>query len=283
MTRELKLGEKVKQRRLELGLTQKAVAGDFMTRNMLSIIESGRAMPSVESAVYLSEVLDIPLSYLFSYDENYFFFEKRDKLPKIWELYKSCEYINCMELIDSLSDSDDELRYIYAFCALAYGKEKLFSGSLYLSEKYLKIALDVALKTCYNTFEIEATAPMYLSVASNIQAPLLEFDSSLYEKIKNKTFDYEFFKYVTMDIEYKFDNENYQKHLEAKLLLKKYKYMDAIALLKQLEESKNKQYNAYMLFGVYSDLEIAYKQLGDFENAYRYASKKLSLLSAFKE
>ena len=46
---------------------------------------------------------------------------------------------------------------------------------------------------------------------------------------------------------------------------------------------KNKDYNACVLFGVYSDMEIAFKQIGDFENAYRYASKKLSLISAFKE
>lgn len=282
MIEKLKFGEKVKERRMKLGMTQKDVAGDFMTRNMLSIIESGRAMPSIETAVYLSKVLDISLSYLFSYDKNYFFFEKQEKLPHIRELYENKQYNECMELIDSLSDSDDELHYIYAFCALKYGRKMLFSGSLSISEKYLKLALDTASKTFYSTFEIEATAHLYLSVASNIQAPLLEFDSERYEMIKNRTFDYEFFKYITMDYEYTFENENYKKHLEAKRLLKKYKYIDAIALLQQLEELKNKEYNAYMLFGVYSDIEIAYRQIGDFENAYRYASKKLSLINGFK-
>jgi hypothetical protein len=41
-------------------------------------------------------------------------------------------------------------------------------------------------------------------------------------------------------------------------------------------------HNAYITFGVYSDLEICYKQLFDFENAYRYTSKRLSLIEGFQ-
>ena len=283
MTKKLNFGLKVKNRRIELGMTQKEVAGDFMTRNMLSVIESGRAMPSVESAEYLSSVLNISLPYLFSYDDDYFFYEKKEKMSLIHTLYKARNYTDCMELIDSLSGTDDELKYIYSYCAFNLGKEKVMDGSLYSAEKYLKISLTAAAQTCYDTYEIETVAPLYLSVASNIQAPLLELDSDRYEQMRKTTYDYEFFKYVTMDYDYKFKNENYQKHLEAKQLLKKYNFLGAIALLKELEESKNKEYNAYMLFGVYSDIELAYKQLGDFENAYRYASKKLSLISAFKD
>lgn len=283
MADRLNIGEKIKKRRITLGLTQKEVAGSFMTRNMLSIIESGRAMPSVETAEYLSKTLDIPLSYLFSYDENYFFYEKQDKISSVRNAFCEKRYKDCISIIDSLSDMDDELRYIYAFCTFYFGREKLFSGSLASAEKFLSIALDMASKTCYNTSEIRATAPLYISVASNIHSPLLEFDAATYEKIHSDTFDYEFFKYITMDNDYEFENERYRKHLLAKQLLKKYNYMQSVVILKELEESKNKEYDACMLFGVYSDLEIAYKQMGDFENAYRYASKKLSLLSAFKE
>ena len=70
-------------------------------------------------------------------------------------------------------------------------------------------------------------------------------------------------------------------HLTAKALIKKYKFYEAIELLTQIEDAKNKFYNAPMLFGVYTDLELAYKQLGDFEKAYRYSTKRISLLNAF--
>lgn len=278
-----KIGEKIKKRRLELGLTQKNVAGNFMTRNMLSIIESGRATPSIETADYIAKTLKLPLSYLLSDDETFFFYEKKQKISDIRAFFVSGDYSECIELIKSISDTDDELAYVLAHALLRLGRQKLFHGSLASAVKCFKEAMETASKTCYDTSEIKATAPLYLSVANNIHTPLLEFDSEAYKRIHSGIYDYDFFKYVTLDSDYEFENEYYRKHLAAKQLLKKYSYTEAIALLHEIEESKNKDYNACVLFGVYSDLEIAFKQIGDFENAYRYASKKLSLISAFKE
>ena len=61
-TREL--GRRLKEARLNKKLTQAEVVGDFITRNMLSQIESGLAMPSMKTLNYLSEQLSIPLSQL---------------------------------------------------------------------------------------------------------------------------------------------------------------------------------------------------------------------------
>lgn len=278
-----KIGEKIRKRRLELGMTQKEVVTDFMTRNMLSVIESGHAMPSLETAEYLAKALSLPLSYLFADDDTLFFYEKKEKIQTIRNLYENKNYEACIEVINSLSDSDDELRYIYAFCALNLGKSKLFYGALASAATLLAKAEELAALTCYDTSVIEAEAPLYLSVANNIHTPLLEFDTLAYENKHSEICDYEFFKYLTMNFEYEFANESYGKHLKAKQLIKKYAYYEAIAILKELEEDKNNNYNAFLLFGVYSDMEIAFKQVGDFENAYRYASKRLSLISAFQE
>ena len=40
------IGEKIKERRNSLGLTQAALASDQLTRNMICAIESGKASPS---------------------------------------------------------------------------------------------------------------------------------------------------------------------------------------------------------------------------------------------
>ena len=53
----MKIGAKIKERRLSLGLKQKDVAGDRITRSMLCEIESGTAMPSISTLVYLAEKL----------------------------------------------------------------------------------------------------------------------------------------------------------------------------------------------------------------------------------
>ena len=58
------LGKKIKEARLRKKLTQNEVVGDFITRNMLSQIESGAANPSVKTLEYLCKVLEIPPNQL---------------------------------------------------------------------------------------------------------------------------------------------------------------------------------------------------------------------------
>ncbi|HML38844.1 MAG TPA: helix-turn-helix transcriptional regulator [Bacillota bacterium] len=58
------LGKKIKEARIAKKLTQSEVVGNFITRNMLSQIESGTATPSIKTLEYLSRVLDVPLFQL---------------------------------------------------------------------------------------------------------------------------------------------------------------------------------------------------------------------------
>ena len=58
------LGKRIKEARLARKMTQSDVVGDFITRNMLSQIESGNATPSVKTLTYLAKVLQLPVNYL---------------------------------------------------------------------------------------------------------------------------------------------------------------------------------------------------------------------------
>ena len=60
------LGRRLKSARLAKKMTQSDVVGSFITRNMLSQIESGTATPSMKTLEYLSGVLDLPLEKLLS-------------------------------------------------------------------------------------------------------------------------------------------------------------------------------------------------------------------------
>lgn len=57
------LGEKLKLARLEAGLSQRALCGDMITRNMLSQIEHGTAKPSMDTLRYLAKRLEKPMSF----------------------------------------------------------------------------------------------------------------------------------------------------------------------------------------------------------------------------
>lgn len=57
------LGEKLKQARLDAGLSQRQLCAGEITRNMLSQIENGSAKPSMDTLKYLAQRLEKPISY----------------------------------------------------------------------------------------------------------------------------------------------------------------------------------------------------------------------------
>ena len=59
----MSLGEKLRQARLEAGLSQRALCGGEITRNMLSRIENGAAQPSMHTLQYLADRLGKPVSF----------------------------------------------------------------------------------------------------------------------------------------------------------------------------------------------------------------------------
>ncbi len=59
----MQIGQLLRQARLEKGLSQRQLCGDFVTRNMLSQIENGSAKPSMETLRYLAGQLGKPMGY----------------------------------------------------------------------------------------------------------------------------------------------------------------------------------------------------------------------------
>lgn len=59
----MELGEKLLQARQELGLSQRQLCADVITRNMLSRLEHGTAKPSMDTLLYLADRLGKPVSY----------------------------------------------------------------------------------------------------------------------------------------------------------------------------------------------------------------------------
>ena len=59
----MELGEKIRQARLEAGLSQRQLCGQEITRNMLSQIEHGTARPSMKTLQYLAAQMGKPVSY----------------------------------------------------------------------------------------------------------------------------------------------------------------------------------------------------------------------------
>lgn len=59
----MELGKRLKEARLAMGLSQRQLCGEVITRNMLSQIENGAARPSMDTLRYLASRLGRPVSF----------------------------------------------------------------------------------------------------------------------------------------------------------------------------------------------------------------------------
>jgi len=277
------LGEKIRHLRTQKKMTQSRLAGDKITRNMLSAIESDKANPSLATLKYLSDALSVPLPYLLSVENDYYLYEKNEIIDEIYSAYSAKAYKSVIKLSEKLSKIDDEIAYILAATYLEIAKDNFKNGAMKTAADNLNKAIEYSDRTVHNTAHISAVAKMYHSVIKNIQSPLLELDFEGYLSDITRTFEFEMFKYITQDSDYKYTNKAYEEHLAAKKLIKERDYVNATERLLSAAEINIKDgYDAFLMFSIYSDLENCYKQLYDFENAYKYSSKRLSLIEGFK-
>lgn len=277
------LGEKIKKTRLMRGMTQSSIADGKITRNMLSCIENGTAKPSLDTLQYIAERLSVPVEFLISDDDNLAFYQKKQLINKIYRAYDAKNYSACIALIENISETDDELNFLLADSYSELGKQNTARGSLLKAIECLERAEEYVYKTRIKTSHLEARIAMYISIAKNIQSPLLEFDALKYTAALSDSVDFEFFKYLTIDASYAYETPTYSLHMEAKTLIKERNYTEATKrLLNAVELSKNESYDAFVVFSLYTDLEYCYKQLYNYEKAYLYSSKRMTLLESFK-
>ena len=276
------LGEKIRLARLEKRMTQSEVASDKITRNMLSAIESGKAKPSLDTLIYVAERLELPLYYLLSDDIDESEYKRTSLMPTIKDAFRNKQYAACIVHAEKMPEIDDELAYILAYSHFELGIAASGNGAFVTADKHLTLAQKYAEQTIYNTANMQYRIPLYLAFGRNVNAPLLDFDMDAYYNAMSEEADLDFFKYVCNDLSHPFSNPLLKKHALAKTRIRERKYYEAIEILNEITDKKaDFEHNAYLMYCVYSDLEGCYKQIMDFENAYKYASKRMSMLEGF--
>lgn len=280
----MELGERIKSRRRDLGMTQEMLAGEQITRNMLCQIEKGKAVPSLPTLVYLAERLRMPVGYFFCREEEEFFYRKQKVFPHLLALYHAGSYTECLRTFEKeLGECDDELGLMMAVCSFDCGRRAWHNGAFESALMYFSGTLDYINETAYPTAYLRAGCTLYMAISANVQAPLLEFNELGYIDSLREAGCLDVYCYLTEKRDYVFENPFYAAHLRAKELMKSDHYGDALEILLDIEKQKGSdQITAYLLFRVYADMEICYRENGNYEGAYRYSSKRISLLNAFK-
>lgn len=163
------LGRRIKEARLAKKMTQSDVAGDFITRNMLSQIESGAANPSLKTLEYLTSVLDIPIQILLpdgkEADSGNSDSSLYDRLLDLKQLFTDEKFSDAVTVAEQMTDTDlyDEacalISRSYINMALAAEKENNFSKAADYAEK----AYENADKGVYASRDIKTTATLLLN------------------------------------------------------------------------------------------------------------------------
>lgn len=116
------LGRRLKAARLTKKMTQSDVVGTFITRNMLSQIESGSATPSMKTLEYLAGVLEIPMERLLADREGPAEPETLSLLGHAKTLLKEQNYETLLQVKDSSGMIEDELHALYSIAHLELAK-----------------------------------------------------------------------------------------------------------------------------------------------------------------
>ena len=126
------IGEKVRKLRLSKLMTQQELAGDQITRNMLSTIEHGTALPSLPTAMYLAERLNVPVGYLLADEKEEGAYRKMLHISNIRRAFAAGDHTGCLALLGNAfgGEEDDELSLIRAQCEFGIAMRAVEQGFL---------------------------------------------------------------------------------------------------------------------------------------------------------
>lgn len=158
------LGKRIKEARLAKKMTQSELVGTFITRNMLSRIESGNACPSVKTLEYLAARLELPPGSLIDNADEISPNPLSDTLVSAKHKYLEKHYEQAADLAAQLigSDFEDEASAILARCNIALARKSVENGDYPAAARYARTAMSYADDGIYKSREISVDAMLML-------------------------------------------------------------------------------------------------------------------------
>ena len=289
----MNIGEKIKQLRVARNMTQADLAGEHITRNMLSRVENGAALPSLPTVWYLAERLGVPAGFLLAEGNDDRIWRNMSRIDAIRRVLRTGDARICLELcLEDRENADDEIYFIMAQCSVRLAVEAFEAGRLREACATFDQALQYAGQTQYDTDSIAETAALYFRFMRQL-SPLL------YSEVMPATDDIligsntPFGRYVLacealergemarveayLQHADPVQEDGWYRHFCACLLVHRGEYQKAQQLLLELLHSAATS-GEMLLYRVFCDLETCCRETGDFKGAYEYSQNKISLL-----
>ena len=264
----MELGERLRQARIEAGLSQRQLCGNTITRNMLSQIENGSAKPSMDTLRYLAARLEKPIGY---------FLEDTAVTSPNQEVManaRQAEPDRVLEILGRYQEPDevfDAERWLLEYRAcLTLARQALEAGKKGYAAALLERAKQAGAHTPYYSPETERCRTVLCYEAGMLSA------REAAERIGQDP------RELFLQAEAALETEKPEKSAAIldtmELRSQRWHFLRAETYLRQGEYGKAaehyQQAESWDPKRIYSRLEQCYRELEDYKQAYFYACKQ---------
>ncbi len=290
----MNIGERIKKLRSAKMLTQAELAGDKITRNMLSRIENGAALPSLSTVTYLAARLGVPAGFLMAEDGDEFYYKKMNSMPNIKRAFVAGDFKICRDMCAELGGADDETLALSCLCSFNLAKEKFFEGKLGESTELFEDVILHCDDSIYPNDAMREKSAVYLSYMHEISPSVGSELGS--DAIPPEALSDPFCRYyaalraldgknggaaAALYLEGVGSEEHqYAAHIRARVAIDKHDHRAAYSELRELLTSEL-ELSAPMMYFIFSDLEKCCSEMSDYRGAYEYSGDKIGLLEKF--
>ncbi len=290
-----RIGERIRTLRLSKNITQSELCADFITRNMLSLIENGAASPSLATLTELARRLDVPVGFFFAdSDKETARFSKMGMIDRLQTLYLSSEYAACLEACSALSSPDDEIALLSLRCSFALAKSAFDSCALASASAYLERAAQFAAATVYANPAVLPTIrclrmliqaagqeeiPKSLAAELTAESTLIPAEFTVYVRALCALDEGDTKTALTLYESGLIRSGVYLDFLNAWILFINGDTEKAFPILKKVLLSGSTGF--FTRYHVLTALESCARVAGDFKTAYQYSAQKVRLLENY--
>ncbi len=289
------IGQRIRTLRQSRGMTQSALAGDTVTRNMLSLIENGAAVPSLTTLTEFARKLDVSVGYFFADSEKEMSrFSKMGLIDHLHTLYLAGEYAACLEACAALPGADDEIALISLRCCMALAKEAFDECALTSATAHLERAAQFANGTVYADDAIRSTIRylrLLIQAAGQEEIPkslvhaltdtptLLPSEFTVYIRALSALDSGDTHSATVLYESGLISSPVYLDFLQAWILSANGETEKAFPILKKVLLSPALGF--FTRYHVLTALEACTRVAGDFKSAYQYSAQKVRLLESY--
>ncbi len=259
----MELGQRIKALRQELGLSQRQLCGDVITRNMLSQIENGSARPSMDTLSYLAGKLGKTVSYFL--EEDTVTSPNQMAMEQARAAYIEGEYERAAEILQGYKSPDEtfdwEKGLLYSLLCLARAELAVKENRIPYAKHLLE---EAAQDSPYCSLTEEKRMLLYSSIDPEAAVP--DVDGVLLQKAESVLRRED----AARAGEYLAAAEDHGaqrwKYLQGEVCFARGEYREAAAYFGEVED-------VYPEI-VIPKLEWCFSELEDYKMAYHYACKQ---------